>query len=119
MEHSQHQFVTNQSMAANIASAATEINLFYGYAVQADYTGSSLGGVLAIQGSVDHRQDPSGNVLNAGNFVTITDSPVTISGAGSYIWNIRESNYSYFRLIYTAAMSDSGTLNAYSTIKGV
>lgn len=113
------QIVTNQSMAVSITSRVIGLPLYFGYAVQADYTTSgTLGGVLALQASVDHREDPEGNVLKAGNFVTIEDTPFLLTGAGSFIWNIRDSNYAYFRLIYTPAGGDSGNLNAYATIKG-
>ncbi len=117
---SQKQIVTNKSMAVAITSDIIQINLYFGYSVQADYTTSgTLGGTLSLEASVDRRVDPQGNVLFAGNFVTITDSPVVLTGAGSYIWNVRDSNYSFFRLVYAPAGGDTGTLNAYSTIKGI
>lgn len=122
MEHSQSQIVTNASMAADITSKTIGLNLFYGYAVQANYTTSgSLGGTLALQASVDHREDLNGNVLVAGNFVTIAGSPQVLTGAGSFIWNVGPSlaMYSYFRLIYTHAGGDTGSLNAFTTIKGL
>lgn len=120
MLHAQTQFVTNQSMASTVVSNPVGINLYFGYAVQADYTTSgTLGGTFSLEASVDHRQDPEGNVLNQGTFVTITDSPLLITGAGSYIWNVRDPNYSYFRLRYEPDTGDTGTLNAYFTIKGI
>lgn len=113
------QIVTNGNMASSIISKIIGLPLYFGYAVQADYaTSGTLGGVLALQASVDHKQDPEGNVVNAGTFVTIANSPVTITGAGSYIWNVTSANYAFFQLIYTHTGGDSGTLNAYCTIKG-
>lgn len=112
-------FVTDQSMAVSIVSRAIGLPLYLGYAVQANYTTSgTLGGALSLEASVDHKEDPEGNIIRAGNFVTILNSSVTISGAGSYIWNIRDSEYAYFRLRYTPTGGDTGTLNAYCTIKG-
>lgn len=114
------QIVTNQSMAVAITSRVIGLDQYFGYAVQADYTTSgTLGGILSLEASVDHKQDPEGNVLRAGSFVTVTDSPVLLTGAGSYIWNVRDSNYAYFRLVYTPTGGDTGTLNAYATIKGI
>ncbi len=120
MLHPQSQIVTAASMDDDIESKIINLNLDFGFAVQADYaTSGTLGGSLALQASTDHIQDTLGNVLRAGNFVTITSSIVNISGAGSYLWNVPQANYSYFKLIYTPAISDTGTLNAYCTQKGM
>lgn len=106
-------------MAVAITSRVVPLDQVFGYSVQADYaTGGTLGGVLALQASVDHAEDNEGNVIRAGNWVTITDSPVTLTGAGSFIWNITSSNYLFFRLIYTPTGGDSGTLNAFCVTKG-
>jgi hypothetical protein len=114
------QIVAAQSMAADITSLVVPIPYYAGYSVQANYaTSGTLGGVLALQASDDHQEDPEGNVLHAGNWVTITNTPVTLTGAGSYMWNVTTANYSYFRLIYTHLGGDSGTLNAYCTIKEI
>lgn len=121
MLHSQFQLVTAKSMAVAIASAPVAINLYFGYSVQCVYTTSgTLGGVLALQASNSYEQDPQGNVVNTGTWTTLASpAAVTLSAAGNTIFNVADSNYSYFRLIYTPAMSDSGTLNAYATIKGI
>jgi hypothetical protein len=119
MRFSQTKMVVNGSMAADIVSGIIPIDQVVGYAVQADYTTSgSLGGTLSLEASSDHVQDINGNVTTPGNFVTITNSPVVLTGAGSYIWNIWTANYLYFRLRYTHAGGDSGTLNAVCTTKG-
>lgn len=119
MDRGQKQFITAQTMASAVASAAIPLYNIFGVAVQANYaTGGTLGGVLALQASVDHREDLNGNVLQAGNWVTITGSPVTLTGAGSYIWNVSEPNYPFIRLIYTPTGGDTGTLNAFVNVKG-
>ncbi len=120
MEHSQKQIVTSGDMSDDIVSQIIGLNEYFGYAVQAKFTTSgTLGGVLALQASVNHKQDLQGNVLVAGDWDTIEDSPITLTAAGTFTWNLRDTNYSYFRLIYTAAGSDSGVLNAFCTIKGM
>lgn len=114
------QIVTNKSMAADISSKIVPIDQVIGYAVQAVYTTSgTLGGVLALQASVNHQEDNEGNVIVAGNFVTIANSPVTLTGAGSFIWNLDGTYYRYFKLIYTHLGGDSGNLNAFVEDKGV
>lgn len=111
--------ITNASMAADVVSPAQQLANVFGYSVQADYaTSGSLGGTLSLEASVDHREDDKGNVLNAGNFVTITNSPQVISGAGAFIWNIESSMYPYFRVRYTHAGGDSGTLNVWFFLRG-
>lgn len=120
MQRAQIPFVVNQSMAASFQSIPILLDQMFGYAVTASYTTSgTLGGTLALQASADHRQDPEGNVLVVGNFDTITDSPIVIANAGSYTWNVRDTNYFWFRLIYTPAVGDTGTLNATANIKGI
>ncbi len=119
MRYAPIQIVTAASMAADITSAIIPIDQVFGYAIQAVYTTSgSLGGVLALQASVDHQQDLNGNVTRAGNFTTITDSPVTLTGAGNYVWNVTSGMYLYVKLIYTHTGGDAGTLNAYALTKG-
>jgi len=119
MRYAPIQFVVNQSMAADITSKAIPINQVFGYAVQAVYsTSGTLGGTLALQASVDHVEDNEGNILFQGHFDTITNSPVVLTGAGSFTWNVATSNYMFFRLIYTHATGDSGTLSAKACTKG-
>jgi hypothetical protein len=112
--------VNNVSMASNITSSVIQLEYNWGYAVQANYsTSGTLGGTFQLQASCDYAIDFIGNVQNAGNWVTITNSPYTITGAGTYIWNIdRNANYPYARLTYTAAGGDTGTLFSIVTSKG-
>ena len=117
--HSQSQIVTNASMAATVTSKIIGLNLFYGCAVSAVYTTSgTLGGTFTLQTSEDHQEDLNGNVIKAGTFNTVQNSSVTITGAGTYTWDITATSCSYIKLVYTPAGGDTGTLNAYITIKG-
>lgn len=100
-------------MSGDIVSQVQQLNQAFGYSIQANYTTlGSLGGTLAIQASVDHQTDINDNVIVAGNWVTITNTPQVISGAGSFVWNFTSSMYPFVRLIYTAFPGDVGTLNA-------
>lgn len=111
--------VTNASMAALVTSPAVPISTMYGYGVQAVYTTSgTLGGVLSLQGSIDHKQDTQGNILVPGDWAPVPNSSELISGAGNFIWDVTLSNVPYVRLVYTPAGGDSGVLNVFSCIKG-
>lgn len=108
------QIVTNGDMSGNITSDVQQLNQGFGYSVQANYaTIGTLGGTLSLQASIDHEIDINGNVVVAGNWVTITDTPEVISGAGSFVWNVTSSMYPFVRLIYASLPGDTGTLNAY------
>lgn len=113
------QIVTAVSMAATVTSSIVPISTMYGYGIQAVYTTSgTLGGTFQVLGSINHKQDHEGNVLVAGNFAPVPNSSQLITGAGNYIWDVTISNVPYVKLVYTPAGGDSGTLNAFSSIKG-
>jgi len=119
MRYNQDPIVVNGDMSASITSETIPLDQVFGYSIQAVYTtAGTLGGVLELQASCNHYEDNEKNVVVAGDWVTIANSPVTITGAGSYIWNIQDSNYLWARLVYTPAVSDSGSLNATVTSKG-
>lgn len=115
-----YKFVAAQSMAANITSRAINLDQVFAYSIQAVYTTSgTLGGTFTLEASVDHSEDINGNTLVAGNWVTIEDSDETISGAGTFIWNVSNANYPFVRLVYTKAMGDTGTLNAFVWVRSI
>lgn len=119
MRIAQKQFVTSQNMNADITSNPVGLNQDFGYSIQANYaTSGTLGGVLKLQASVDHIVDQQGNVTNAGNWVDILNSSVTLTGAGSYVWNVTDVMYPFVRLVYTHTGGDSGTLNAFYNVRG-
>jgi hypothetical protein len=106
-------------MAGDLTSSVQQLDNAFGYSVQANYaTVGSLGGTLSLEASIDHQQDSQGNVLVAGNWVTVTNSSQTISGAGSYIWNVENVMYPYFRVKYAHHSGDTGTLNVYCNVRG-
>ncbi len=117
--HFQTPIVTAQSMAADVTSAIIPINIYYGYAITAVYTtNGTLAGTFTLYASTDHEQDNLGNVIRAGTFQPVTNSAVTITGAGSWLWDVTRSSASYVKLVYAHFSGDSGTLNAYCTAKG-
>jgi len=110
--------VTNGDMAGDITSSVQQLDNAFGYSVQAVYTGSSIAGVISLEASVNHRQDDQGNVSVAGDWVAVLNSAQTLSAAGSYIWNIADSMYPYFRVKYAHHADDSGVLNVWSFVRG-
>lgn len=113
------QIVTNGNMSSMVNSLIIPLDQIFGCTLQANYSGSQLTGTFTVQTSVDHKQDINGNILTSGIFVPIAGSPVTITGNGTWIWNINGSMYPYIQLVYSPGLGDSGTLNAYASIKGV
>lgn len=121
MRKSVKQFVTSQSMAADITSAVVGLDQDFGYSIQANYTTSgTLAGTLKLQASLDYNPGTmqSGGAANSGNWVDIDGSSQTITGAGSFVWNVAEVMYPFVRLVYTHAGGDSGSLNAYYQTRG-
>lgn len=99
-------FVRDEDMSADITSISIPLTSYYGFAVQALYTGSP-NGTLRLQASVDNT-----------NWVDIGDSIVTITSAGTWIWNFIGNFCANMRVAYTAS-SGSGTLSAIIFAKGV
>lgn len=111
--------MSNGNMAGDLTSAIQQLENAFGYSVQANYaTSGGLGGTLTLEASVDHKQDDQGNVTNAGTFVTVPNTAQTLAAAGSYIWNISDANYPYFRVHYAHAGGDTGTLNVWVYVRG-
>lgn len=77
----------------------------YGYGIQANFSGSPAG-TLKIQASID-----------GVGWSDIPGSSFTVTGAGSFLWNVTSSNYLYVQMIWTPT-SGSGTLSALAYIRG-
>lgn len=123
-----YQVITAGSMAGNLTGTVTNINNLDNVGLQLNWTGSPTG-TFSVQVSADYSQDTNGNVLAAGNwismvltywngvaFVTTTTIPTTV---GSPIFlDLDLLSAPWIRVIYTFG-SGSGTLNAYVTAKGL
>jgi hypothetical protein len=95
---------TGFSMASALASAAQSVYKGCGYCIEAEWTTSgTLGGVLELRASV------GGSVFNA-----LVGSPITLTGAGSWLWIAEAGScqYNYVQLVYAPASGDSGLLSA-------
>lgn len=119
MRYNQDPIVVDADMSLSVTSTTIPLDQVFGYSVQAVYTtGGTLAGTLELQASCNHQEDNEKNVIVAGDWVTVKNSPVVLTGAGSYIWNVQDPNYLWARLVYTPDPSDTGTLNATVTTKG-
>lgn len=99
--------LTNGDMSGNLIAGPEQLTYIYGYAVQANYSGSPAG-VLKLQASND-----------GVNFVDIADTTFAISAAGSTVINCTSSNYLYVQCVWTASGGSTGSLSVDIVIKGV
>jgi hypothetical protein len=96
--------IAQANMASAIASGPIQMIHNYGFSIQATFTtAGTLAGVLKIQTSLD------GSTWN-----DLANSPLTLTGAGSWSWTIAGSivNFPFVQLVYVPAAGDSGNLNA-------
>ena len=111
--------ITNQSMAADITSAATVLQSITGVSYALSWSGSTPVGTAAVQVSNDYALNPDGSVHNAGTWTTIelslngsAVSSIPITGnTGSGFIDVEKTMAYAIRLFYDAT-SGSGTLNA-------
>lgn len=101
---------------SNITSPVTNIAYLDNIGIQCNYT-SVPNGSLNIQVSADYAQDQEGNVLNAGNWVTIV-SLATPSNASPVFFDINQISAPWIRVKYLATSAD-GFLDVYITGKMV
>lgn len=113
------QFISAGDMSSNITSQAVSIKNQDDIGIQLNWTGTPVG-TFAVQVSVDHSEDSRGNVLNAGNWVSLALS-ANIAASGSadqaYI-ELTQLSAPWIRVVYTAG-SSVGTLNGFVVAKGV
>lgn len=79
----------------------------YGLAAQAIITGT-VAGTLKIQGTCDKSQLGDGSDI-AANWTDIASSSQNVSNAGTLIWNLDATYYTFIRFVYTST-SGTGTL---------
>lgn len=106
------------SMGASLTSTVTNIQYLDNVGVQLNFTTSDAVGTFQVQVSMDYSQDAAGNVLNAGNWVTLTlnPSPTSASATDHIYIDINQVSAPYMRVTYTRT-SGTGTLTAYITGK--
>lgn len=102
-----------------ITSDVIEIINLDNVCLQLDVSGTP-NGTFDIQVSTDHLEDQEGNVINAGNWVSVPISgSLTVSGSAiSIMADLTQLGASYLRVQYTNT-SSTGTVNAYVSGKGL
>jgi len=89
-------------------SEAVSLEHIYGYAVWASWAGNSITGSIKLQASVD-----------GDNWLDVASSSQTISSASSYMWNVADAMYKYFRVSVTSGNTNDITVNCKFSAKGV
>lgn len=111
--------IVSGDMSASLSSSIIEVKLQDNIGIQLNWTGTPTG-TFDVQVSDDYFRDFMGNVINAGNWITLTLSPAIIaSGAADKAFiDINQTGASYMKVIYTR-VSGTGTLNGFMSGKGV
>lgn len=91
--------IFNAEAVSNETSLTESVSLehIYGYSVWATWAGTTISGSIKIQCSVD-----------GSNWEDVASSEQTINAAGTYLWNIADAMYKYFRVSCTA--NDANTI---------
>jgi hypothetical protein len=113
--------VSAQAMASTFNGPACGLDQDFAYSFQVNCTGSSLGGTFKLQSSLDYNPGlpQSGGGANSGNWADIPNTSVTIAAAGIFrLIDPLPASYPYVRIVYTAAMSDSGNADVYFFTRG-
>jgi len=98
---------------SSITSAVTNITYLDNVCIELVFTGSPVG-TFSVQGSLDHQQDALGNIITAGNWVSLTLSPAPVASgsADQIVIDLNQLSFPYIRVVYTKT-SGTGTLNGW------
>jgi len=103
---------------ATLTSAVTAIEFLDNIGYQINFTGSPVG-TFSVQISADYDQDQNGNVINAGQWITVpvqqngTSYTLIPTSLGSPMFlDLNQLSAPFIRLIYTKT-SGTGTVNAF------
>lgn len=112
-------FIVAGSLGADFTSRPIEVKEQDNIAIQLHWTGNPNGNFL-FQCSTDYKEDTLGNVLNAGNWITLDNEPPVIGvgvGDDAYI-DFNQISTSYMRVMFLH-ISGTGVLTGYISGKGV
>lgn len=90
-----------------VISEAVSLKHIYGYSVWASWAGTLITGSIKLQASVD-----------GVNWEDVASSSQTISVTGSYLWNVPDAMYKFFRVSVTSGNTNNITVNAKHYCKG-
>lgn len=113
--------VTGQSLSASFNSAPTVVRYLDNCSYQINISTTDSVGTFAVQVSNDfYVQETTGDVANAGNWITLTlaGGAPTVAAANDFITiNLNQLPFYAVRLAYTATTAGTGTCSIYITDK--
>lgn len=111
--------VSAASMGASVTSPPVEVKLQDNVGFQMNWTGSPVG-TFSFQVSMDYLADTNGNVVNAGNWITLPVTPaITAAGVPDVAYvDLNQISATYARVVYTRT-SGTGSLTIYADAKGI
>lgn len=89
-------------------SESIEIHFITGYSVQAVWTGAATTGTIKLQQSI-----------NGSDWEDVSGSSQAIAGAGSFMWNVANVHYRYFRIVAEETAGNDLTMNTWVYAKGI
>jgi hypothetical protein len=95
-------------MGADVTSDQLALDSFSNFAIYAKYTGAP-NGEIKLEASIDNTSTPT-------NWVQVSGSAVTITGADEVLWNMTNASYKWIRVKYVRT-SGTGTLNVNYNVK--
>lgn len=114
---------TNSSMSGTKISNGIDLQQDWIYAIQANWSGSSIG-TFKLQISCDNVNpkpsgftDPATNVVNWSDYTGSFSSATAQAGSSNFTWNVLYPGYRWVRLVYTGS-SGSGIMSANIFSKG-
>lgn len=108
-------------LSAAIVSEVTNITLQDNACVQLNVTGAGADGIFTLEASNDYipnQFSPYSPPVNAGTWVTVKDSAVTILGADLVIYDITQLGPPYIRVVWTPNGGSTGSVDAIISSKG-
>lgn len=111
--------VSAQVLNASFFSKPQQLNMIFGYSIQAVITGTPTGSVR-LQASNDQfvEIEPGNNPPIV--WTDISGSTFTVTAAGNEMWNVSDVGYTWVRIAYTdtSGGTSAAVMNANVNIKG-
>lgn len=114
----QYKILNGVSLGASFSSVPTNIEIMDNISYQMNITTADAIGSFTIEVSDDYNQDSQGNVITAGNWITLPISDaMDVAGASDLImFDGNQISQPWIRLKYTRT-SGTGSVTAYVTGK--
>jgi|WetSurMetagenome_2_1015567.scaffolds.fasta_scaffold804487_1 hypothetical protein len=109
--------LSSSSLGASMTSGALRIRDAVGLAIYLKWTGAGTDGTFKIQVSNDP-QDTLSNFDTPSNWIDLPGSNWVASGAGDNMWSIKDTFFSFVRVVFTRSSGTGTIVNASITTKG-